>query len=92
MPRRINPAARSPLLRKGGAHQKSRSGERRKRKQATNNEAREWSTKGTGRRSDVTLRVNPPIDLFVARWVVLDLHNPGGGMASAPTVASQGAF
>lgn len=38
-----NPVARTPILGKGGAHVKSRSGERHKLKQQTRREARQWS-------------------------------------------------
>lgn len=38
-----NPVARTPILGKGGAHVKSRSGERHKLKQQIQREARQWS-------------------------------------------------
>jgi len=37
-----NPVARSPLLRKGGPHQRSRSGERRQLRQALDAELDAW--------------------------------------------------
>jgi hypothetical protein len=43
VPRRVgNPVARSPLLRKGGVHQRSRSGERRLQRQALVEEVEKW--------------------------------------------------
>jgi len=35
MPRQRNPVARSPLLKKGGVHQRARSGERQQQRKAT---------------------------------------------------------
>jgi len=44
-----NPAARSPLMRKGGAHRRSRSGERHKLREELEAELEEWPEKGDGR-------------------------------------------
>jgi len=37
-----NPVARSPLLRKGGAHQESKTNERRNARQALENQLEDW--------------------------------------------------
>lgn len=42
MPRRRNPVALSPLLRKGGAHVKSKTGQRVRTRLATQNAIDEW--------------------------------------------------
>ena len=42
MPTRRNPIARSPLLRKGGAHTSTASGQRQRRQQQVQDEIHEW--------------------------------------------------
>ena len=45
MIRRSNPVARSPLLRKGGAHDKSKSAKRSRDKRDIERESDEWENK-----------------------------------------------
>ena len=37
-----NPVARSPIMKKGGVHQKSRSSERRQKNEVIDDELQEW--------------------------------------------------
>lgn len=47
-----NPVARSPLMKKGGVHQKSRTAERQQEKDAVQSEVDEWEEEQSGHEHD----------------------------------------
>jgi len=49
-----NPVARSPIMKKGGVHQKSRSSERRQEKESVDDELNEWEESRHDEKQDKT--------------------------------------
>ena len=67
MLKRRNPIARSPLLRKGGAHVKSKTGQRVRARLTTQNAIDEWQEELNDKREEQNIREQQLPDSFLVR-------------------------
>ena len=67
MTKRRNPIARSPLLRKGGAHVKSKTGQRVRARLTTQNAIDEWQEELNDKREEQNIREQQLPDSFLVR-------------------------